>query len=402
MSEPVVKYGSTRTMNRIADVIRDADTPAWLPSVPHNFGHAAAGSLKADEWRTMATVYLPLVLISEWGEGSTHVPPSLSSSYRRALDHTMDLVCAITLACRRTMMKSRMDSYLGYILSWVGNLQLIHPEIKFRVNGHMAIHIYQFLKLFGPVRSWWCFPFERLIGHLQRLPSNNKFGNLFIYPRIFVHELNCYLIGELEATMLASFTRIGKLKRWIARPDCPIFLKECNALFNKAFGNGLAGSLSDIDEPIAAESAFETTPIHLQKLITHHRIAFRARYTFDNVIFSRVSTHVGNSLILYHPDGDVTKPAVPASIKYIIAKHKKDVVYAVNAQLPAPHGTVDPYRFYPDFLAKVYSTELSPELHIIQPDWVTSHYARWSIDEDRAVVLALSRVCKILVIFWQS
>lgn len=163
-------------MNRIRDVIRDTDTPSWLSSVPYNFGHAAAGSLKADEWRTMAIVYLPIALVSMWGEGTTHATPAIASSFREGLDHTMDLVSAMSLVGMRTMTERRMSAYRRYITSWVRRLPELHPGIKGRVNNHMAIHIYDFLQLFGPVRSWWCFPFERLVGQLQRIPTNHKFG----------------------------------------------------------------------------------------------------------------------------------------------------------------------------------------------------------------------------------
>lgn len=168
--------GTRSVLQRIQEVIRDMDTPSWLRSVPSNFGSAAAGSLKADEWRTMGTVYLPIALVSLWGEGTAHPSPSIASSLRRTLDHTMALVCAVSLACMRTMTESRMIAYRNYIVSWLEDLKVIHSKARSTVNAHMAIHIYDFLRLFGPVRSWWCFPFERLIGQLQRLPSNHKFG----------------------------------------------------------------------------------------------------------------------------------------------------------------------------------------------------------------------------------
>ncbi len=80
----------------IREVIRDTDTPSWLPSVPYNFGHVAAGHLKADEWRTLTTVYFPISLVAVWGEGSAHSTPELASSLRRILDHTMALVfCSV-------------------------------------------------------------------------------------------------------------------------------------------------------------------------------------------------------------------------------------------------------------------------------------------------------------------
>jgi len=163
-------------MSRIRKVVRDMETPSWLESVPHNFGYAAAGSLKADEWRTMTTLYLPIALISMWGAGTPHASSSDASFFREVLDHTMALVSAVRLACMRTMTEARRTTYQEYIVSWLQNLQRLHPDVEPRTNFHMAVHIYDFLCLFGPVRSWWCFPFEHLIGHLQRLLHNHKHG----------------------------------------------------------------------------------------------------------------------------------------------------------------------------------------------------------------------------------
>ena len=78
-SEPL-KFGTPKVMAQIREVIRDTDTPSWLSSVPHNFGDASAGNLKADEWRTLSTVYFPISLVSLWGEGTTHRSPAVAAS----------------------------------------------------------------------------------------------------------------------------------------------------------------------------------------------------------------------------------------------------------------------------------------------------------------------------------
>jgi nitrate reductase gamma subunit len=166
-------------MERIHDVIRNTATPSWVRHVPYNFGDPAAGTMKADEWRTMFTIYLPIALISLWGQGTLHSSVNEATHLQRILDHTMNLVCAVGLACRRTMTTSRAQAYRKYMAAWVSDLTTLHPHVTARPNGHMALHIYDFLLLFCPVRSWWCFPFERLIGMLQRIPNSHKFG-LFI------------------------------------------------------------------------------------------------------------------------------------------------------------------------------------------------------------------------------
>ncbi|KAF9521984.1 hypothetical protein CPB83DRAFT_751682, partial [Crepidotus variabilis] len=178
-------------MERIQAVIKDTDTPSWIESVPLNFGETAAGMLKADEWCTMSTIYLPIALISLWGDNNQHAHSD--ASYFQE------------------------DAYLEQLKCWVSSLTHLHPGINHRVNGHMAFHIYEFLRLFGPVRSWWCFPFERLIGHLQCLPHNHKHG-------------------QIEATMFTLWIRAARLRMWLKRPDCPPALRECRKVFDKAFG----------------------------------------------------------------------------------------------------------------------------------------------------------------------
>ena len=51
-------------MQCIHNIIKDTVTPSWINSVPYNYGEAADGVLKADEWCNMATIFFPLVLIS--------------------------------------------------------------------------------------------------------------------------------------------------------------------------------------------------------------------------------------------------------------------------------------------------------------------------------------------------
>lgn len=189
VAPPQLHTTNPLVMRRIRQVIEETETPSWLRSVPRNFGEARAGTLKADEWRTMTTVYLPLALVSIWGEGSAHPTKEVADHLRRVLDHTMHLVCAIQIACYRTMTVSRTTAYRSHITAWLTALKEVLPDASFRPNGHMACHIADYLELFGPVRSWWCFPFERLIGQLQRMPINHKFGSSAKLVSAFLYSL---------------------------------------------------------------------------------------------------------------------------------------------------------------------------------------------------------------------
>lgn len=111
-----------------------------------------------------------------WGDGSSHPTLEIAGRFKRVLDHTMVLVLAVSLACMRTMTPSRSAAFLQHMTQFIRDLPEIHPDMDPRPNMHMAMHIPHFLQLFGPVRSWWCFLFERLIGQIQRLLSNHQLG----------------------------------------------------------------------------------------------------------------------------------------------------------------------------------------------------------------------------------
>ncbi|KAI9568422.1 hypothetical protein HD554DRAFT_2260500 [Boletus coccyginus] len=64
-------FSTGGVLQRICTVIRDTSTPSWLRSVPVNFGDLAAGTIKADEWHSLITIYIPIALISLWGQSES-------------------------------------------------------------------------------------------------------------------------------------------------------------------------------------------------------------------------------------------------------------------------------------------------------------------------------------------
>ncbi|KAJ3739971.1 hypothetical protein DFH05DRAFT_1406384 [Lentinula detonsa] len=191
----IINTGTPETLTHIQKVIRETVTPSWLNSVPKNFGEPKAGSIKADEWRTLSVLYLPIALITLWGDDDGLAPSndeSDSGYLFKALEHTMALFQATVIVCRYTMTASRTDAYRKYIDSWVNDLRTLYPHTRQgvpRPNIHAAGHVYDFLLLFGPVVSWWCFPFERLIGALQKINTSDHIGGRFL--EFIIHFKKC-------------------------------------------------------------------------------------------------------------------------------------------------------------------------------------------------------------------
>lgn len=381
-------------MGHIKAVIKQTSTPSWINSVPYNFGDSVAGTLKADEWRTLATIYLPIALVTIWGDGSEQSSPELAEQFREILDHTMALVSAVCLVCRRSVSDSRATAYRENIAYYIGGISKLYPHINHRPNHHAAFHIYDFMRLFGPVHSWWCFPFERVIGILQRIPSNHKFGES---DRSVSLTLFSLFAGEMEATLLHSFVKGGNLRRWLSRPNCPPVIKECKLIFDKAFSPKKAssdGSGFEMEGEFSeAGRKPRSVPEDLRQLVPEQQVLLQARIKLFNAFFTSVVTHVRNSLVMFYPDGNKSLSPIPASISYIYTRGNKKL-FAVRRQLPrtAQDKAVDPFLKYPHFPAKLYNSKMSTNLEAVELDWVLGHYVRWNMPTGYAVVLPITKV----------
>ncbi|KAJ7642971.1 hypothetical protein DFH06DRAFT_999285 [Mycena polygramma] len=251
------------------------------------------------------------------------------------------------------MTVTRATAYRNFLKAWVEGLTVHHPHTQThakRPNVHVAFHIYDFLILFGPVISWWCFPFERVIGFLQKIHTNNRVG------------------GELEGILTRSFLRGATLRRWLRRSDCPEIIKQFKAIFDRAFGQ--RSEVVGTSPPLAKDGD-------------------RAEYMFNGTNFSRASTHLGNSLVLYYPSAAASTP-VAGSIERILSRGQ-ETSFSIRRQALLPPGKSDPFaRYFPYFPAQTYSSKMQDITDTVQPSMVLSHYARYEF-KDRAVVLDLSR-----------
>src|ERR1700729_1598357 len=90
--EQPIKYGTVAVIQHLQNILEKTIVPSWISKPPLKFGEASAGSLTADEWRTMGLLYLPLALVPLWGEGSPHSSRRIAEKHRLVLDHTMDLL----------------------------------------------------------------------------------------------------------------------------------------------------------------------------------------------------------------------------------------------------------------------------------------------------------------------
>lgn len=181
---------SAGLLQRIQQVVREVVTPAWVTNPPPNVGLYEAGTLKADNWQTLFSIHVPLATLSFWKEASP-VAAANASDMTSVVDTVMHLACASLVMTKRKLSSDHREQFRHLLRLHILGLKKNFPGWIFPTH-HLAFHIHEFMDLFSGVRHWWLFPFEKLIGKLQRTPTNHKPGKRI--PNMSCHRTLIYVV----------------------------------------------------------------------------------------------------------------------------------------------------------------------------------------------------------------
>ncbi|KAF9495073.1 hypothetical protein BDN71DRAFT_1431202 [Pleurotus eryngii] len=324
-------FATPETMAHIRNVIKNTTMPSWFNKPPQAFGEAATGTPKADKWRSMSSIYLPLALCMTTAQ--------IAEAYRQCIS------------------------------AWTKQFYEVFPMASLHTNLHMAFHIYEFLLLFSPAYSWWTFPFESLIRVIQRTKSNHKHG-------------------EMESTLVNSFIQAGVLRHWLDRDDCPKPIHEFKALFDRVFTPRWQNEVEE--KGMSVDSRKQTTscktPADLLATVKTPRVVLCASTCHKGTILARASTHVGSSLVSFYPGGDSSVPPVPGSIQYIIEGECR-LQLVIRRQRSLPDSVADPFWHWPYVLITLYLAAMEPELEIVELDWMIRHVGRYPYSAEFVTII---------------
>ncbi|POW02242.1 hypothetical protein PSHT_12220 [Puccinia striiformis] len=204
--------------------------PTWIRRAIPVLGKASFGRLKADEWRNLFTIQLPLILPVFWNDDQ----PGNQS----LLHNFAHLVSLVNIALKRTMNQDRIEKYRYHLYEYIKSSLVLFPESNLAPNHHMAFHLADCLERFGPCRAWWSFSMERLMGSVLKASTNNHLGEL-VARQIFIkmtHFRQNMLIpashwaGDLEITCLSNFYWLANLRALL---DSPTFPEELEPLIRQ-------------------------------------------------------------------------------------------------------------------------------------------------------------------------
>jgi hypothetical protein len=147
--------------------IRDVVVPSWFTKLRPQFGEKSNGKLKADEWRSLFTVYLPITMMCIWVDRPDRRLHLKALLYLSIIVHiTTSVTCS---EVGRTLYAEAIELYLSFI-------KALNPGRPLVINHHLALHLQSFMELHGACHGHWAFPFERMIGKLQKTLHNANIG----------------------------------------------------------------------------------------------------------------------------------------------------------------------------------------------------------------------------------
>jgi hypothetical protein len=158
--------------------------PSWHRGPPLNLGDASHGKLKADQWRSCIEFDIPVSLAQLWSNTNLGENRTDRAKDLRKLSHsTMLLEMAIRYGTSYRTSESHRERYMAYMTAYLECLNDF-PDITLVPNHHCSLHLGEFFLRFGPVHGWWMFPFERIIGMLQKTNTSHKLGLLSLFDQI--------------------------------------------------------------------------------------------------------------------------------------------------------------------------------------------------------------------------
>jgi len=129
-SKPTLGFrrGCILTPAEVEEIRSDIErmtTPSWLTSIPSNLGEPSHGKLKADQWRTVGTMYLPISLVRLWDQEEG------PSDHKKMLNATMSLISAVIITSSHTTSSAKADLYLQYMQAYMNGIQDLIPDYQF-------------------------------------------------------------------------------------------------------------------------------------------------------------------------------------------------------------------------------------------------------------------------------
>ncbi|MBW0523889.1 hypothetical protein O181_063604 [Austropuccinia psidii MF-1] len=166
------------TMKIFCDLMHEVVVPTGATKLPANLGEAKHGRLKAAQWLSLFTLFVPLIIPEIYIESKSLIPQK--SNRGKLLQNTGDLVQCTRILCSRTARDGHAGRFYNAYNRYTSSSRELFNNPRVRPNHHYALHIPEHLKTWGPMMGVGEFAGERLIGWLQKVATNQKINEMHV------------------------------------------------------------------------------------------------------------------------------------------------------------------------------------------------------------------------------
>jgi hypothetical protein len=381
----------------ISETIR----PGYQAPPPSNLGEPSHGKLKADVYRTLMEFDIPVSMVelsSRALASEEHTPQK-----RKLLECTMFLATALCWATSHRTSVKHAEEYMKNMRAYLSSIRELFPNRNLRPNHHSALFIGEMLLRFGPLRGWWCFPFERVIGLLQQINTNSKLGK-YDNPLMNRWELTGPSTDQLETTLVNSFCATANLQSFVDGPSCLNYLAFCAPIIEQCYGQDNCGTLMsdmhtlrNVEETSDTENttwcydskdlrplendvynALVTKGVATSGITLGQNVVPHPRYKFAGLQYTPFHVHKKDSTIFFKEPGG--QALIPGRIRNIFSVPRrldsgvieKNVFFAIHRHREVGEGVSDPFKEFEGFGASVWSSTFH-DVEVIQSTDIVCH-----------------------------
>ncbi|MBW0591405.1 hypothetical protein O181_131120 [Austropuccinia psidii MF-1] len=160
----------------IKRAISDVKVPAGITKVPFAIGELKTGKLKASEWPSLFSLYLPLAImdipsVTFYGLGQNE-----GSKAKLLLDNLSSLTICTNILASRCVNEINCNEFIKEYKNYCQTSQKLFMDITIVPNHHYALHLADQMKWWDPLLAISEFPGERINRWLQKVSNNGLIG----------------------------------------------------------------------------------------------------------------------------------------------------------------------------------------------------------------------------------
>ncbi|MBW0550998.1 hypothetical protein O181_090713 [Austropuccinia psidii MF-1] len=161
--------------------LSDVVVPFGVTRIPKWLGKAKEGKMKASEWCSLFSIYLPLAAIDTLvGDIEKYLnKPQEAANLCQLVDNFCSLVGCTHILEAQSITKPDCVQFGQEYQKYSASSSLLFPGYVVNPNHHYALHIKMQLKWWEPLRDVAKLAWERLNGILQQIPTSGKIGKGF-------------------------------------------------------------------------------------------------------------------------------------------------------------------------------------------------------------------------------